>query len=236
MKTTRLFPRTYLWAIIPFIIIISSFYPSYWTKFFSVPFRYHVHGLTATCWYILVIVQPYLYQKNNLQLHRKLGLFGLFLAGGVVFSALQLLPFISSNPNIPPSLVNGILFIDFVALGGFVISVYFGIRNVKDTRIHGRWMVATVFWSLLPALIRFLNYPVGKIINLNMSFTEMVYLTNGLVFLSIGLIMFDDYRKEKVIYNSYSFIAIVMVIISVAYSYMIEAPWWGNLLKILLKN
>ncbi|GAA4268622.1 hypothetical protein GCM10022257_07230 [Hyunsoonleella aestuarii] len=158
------------------------------------------------------------------------------MAGGVVFSALQMLPFILSNPNLPPSLANGILFIDFVALGGFVISVYFGVRNVKDTRIHGRWMIATVFWSLLPALIRFLNYPVGKIVNWDLNFTELVYVTNGLVFLSMGLIILIDYSKEKIIYTSYSIIAIVMIIMSISYSYMVEAPWWGNFLKVLLKN
>ena len=164
MKTTKLFPKTHLWLVIPFIIIITSFYPSYWTKFFSVPFRFHVHGLTATGWYILVIIQPYLYQKNNLRLHRKLGLAGLFLAGGVIFSALQLLPFILSNPNIPPNIAYGIIYLDFVALGGFVISVYLGIRNVKNTRVHGRWMIATVFWSLLPVSYTHLTLPTTDVV------------------------------------------------------------------------
>ncbi|MCX2718010.1 hypothetical protein [Lentiprolixibacter aurantiacus] len=235
MKTTKLFPKTHLWLVIPFIIIITSFYPSYWTKFFSVPFRFHVHGLTATCWYILVIIQPYLYQRNNLRLHRRLGLAGLFLAGGVIFSALQLLPFILSNPNIPPNIVNGIIYLDIVALGGFVISVYLGIRNVKNTRVHGRWMIATVFWSLLPALVRFLNFPVGEIIDLNMSFTGLVYVTNTLVFLAAGVIMLDDYRKEKVVYKSFSFIAIVMVIVTLTYSYVAESSFWGNLLREMIK-
>ena len=236
MKSIKLFPRTYIWLIIPFLIIISSFYSSYWTKFFSVPFSFHVHGLTATCWYLLVIVQPYLYKRNNIRLHRRLGMFGLFLAGGVVFSALQMLPFILSNPNISPSLVNGIIFIDFFAIGGFAISVFFGIRNVKNTRVNGRWMIATVFWSLLPALIRFLNYPMAKITNGNINFTEIVYVTNGLIFLSIGLIIIDDYRKEKVIYTSYGIISILMVVMSISYSYFVEAQWWSNLLKVLIKS
>lgn len=233
----KLFPRTHIWLILPLIIVISGFLLTYWFRFLSVPFRQHVHGLTATCWFILVIVQPYLYQKNNIQLHRKIGLIGLFLAGGVIFSALQMLPF-NLTSGMPLNIAYGLIFMDFIALGGFTFSVYKAIRNVKNTRVHGRWMIASVLWSLQPALLRLINNPMSEITNGKppINFTEVIYLSNGLIFLSIGLIILDDYRKEKIIYSSYSIICIAMILMSLLYTYMSEAPWWGNLLQALLKN
>ncbi len=233
MKHNKLFPRAHIWLILPFIIVISGFYFSYWTKFLDVPFRFHVHALTATCWFILVIIQPYLYQKGNIKLHRKIGFIGLFLAGGVVFSMLQMFPFIL-NSGIPSDIAYGILFLDIIALGGFSFSLYMGIRNVKNTRVHGRWMIATVIWSFQPALIRL----IGKVTNgsFTLNFTELVYISNGLIFLSIALIMLDDYRKEKKFYSSYSMICVTMILMSFLYVYMTEAAWWGYFLDNLLKS
>lgn len=92
MSNKSLFPRTHLWLILPFVITISGFI-FYWMSFNNSPFRHHVHGLSATAWYLLVILQPYLYQQNKMQLHRKVGFLGLFLAGALVFSGLQNIPF-----------------------------------------------------------------------------------------------------------------------------------------------
>ena len=237
MDKNKLFPKTHIWLILPFIVVICGFYFSYWSKFLDVPFRQHIHGLTATCWFILVIVQPYLYQKGNIRLHRKIGLIGLFLAGGVVFSMLQMLPFILSS-GIPSDIAYGILFLDFIALGGFSFSIWMGIRNVKNIRIHGRWMVATVIWSFQPAVIRLIDFSIRKTTNGNspFNFTELVYISNAIIFLAIIIIMLDDYRKEKVIYSSYMVICITVILMSTLYSYITKASWWGYFLESVLKS
>lgn len=237
MNHNKLFPKTHIWLLLPFIIVISGFYFSYWAKFLDVPFRFHIHALAATFWFVLVIIQPYLYQKRNIKLHRKIGLIGLFLAGGVVFSMLQMFPFILSA-GIPSDIANGILFLDFVALIGFSFSIYMGIRNVKNTRVHGRWMIATVIWSFQPALIRLIQVIISRASNGDsaLNFTELVHLSNGIIFLSIAFIMLDDYKKEKKLYSSYGLICITMILMSFLYSYMTEASWWGSFLEALLKS
>ena len=90
---TKLFPKAHFWLLIPFFLTFAGFYLSYWSKFSEAPFRQHVHGLTATAWYLLVIVQPWLIHNKHPKYHRKLGIIGIFLAGGVVSSALQVMPY-----------------------------------------------------------------------------------------------------------------------------------------------
>ena len=84
------FQKAHLWLIIPFLIAFIGFYFSYWSKLKEAKFHQHLHGLSATAWYVLIIFQPFLYQRSKMNLHRKLGYIGVFLAGGVVFSAFKL--------------------------------------------------------------------------------------------------------------------------------------------------
>ena len=48
--------------------------------------------MTATAWFVLLIWQPRLATTGRLAQHRRNGLIGLFLAGGVVASSLLMLP------------------------------------------------------------------------------------------------------------------------------------------------
>ena len=105
MKTAQVVPReeisarpvyyrkAHLWLIVPFVITLLGFFPSYWSRFTDAPFRQHLHGLTATAWYLLLIVQPWLYHNEPIRYHRKVGFVSIFIAGGVVFSALLVIPF-----------------------------------------------------------------------------------------------------------------------------------------------
>lgn len=236
MSGKSLFPRTHLWLILPFVITISGFI-FYWMSFNNSPFRHHVHGLSATAWYILVIVQPYLYQQNKIQLHRKVGLLGLFLAGALVFSGLQNLPFTLSS-GAPIEMANGIIYLSFLQLTGFSFSVFMAIRFAKNTRVHGRWLVTTVFWPLLPALARIILAVIPKAAGfvITESFTVAIYLSHMLILLVLIVIMIDDYRKEKKVYLSYILLSVALIIMSLTYTYMSRTQWWGDFLQELLKQ
>lgn len=237
-KHKKLFPKAHIWLLLPFVITLCGFSFTYWSRFSSVPFRHHIHGLSATAWYLLVIIQPYLYQKGNLRLHRRLGLLGLALAGGVVLSSLQSLPHNLSHPSMSKNVAYGLIFMDFVVVAGFSASVFLAIKHVKNTSIHGRWMISTVLWALQPAIIRLIGFSLNGITDGNspLSFTQVVYLSNGLIFLSVGVIILLDYKREKVIYSSYATVCIAIVFMSSLYVYMTKAPWWGNFLENLLKH
>ena len=70
----NLFPKAHLWLLIPFVLTLAGFYLSYWSKFSEAPWRQHMHGLSATAWYVLVILQPWLIHNKPPNYHKKWGL------------------------------------------------------------------------------------------------------------------------------------------------------------------
>ena len=150
----------HLWLLVPFVIVLLGFTPGYWSKFLDAPWRHHLHGLTATLWFVLLILQPYLITRGHARQHRVYGMFALILAGAVAGSALNMIPYNLVNERLPDTAKYGLSFIDIVLVPGFVIAVVMAVINVKRTEDHARWMISTVFWAVSPGLFRLLFLPV----------------------------------------------------------------------------
>jgi uncharacterized membrane-anchored protein len=131
-----------------------------------------VHGISATLWYILVIVQPYLIiSKQSIQRHKTLGTIGIVLAGIVAGSAFTIIP--KNIDNVKELDINGFFnptfayfatLIDFVLVCMFIVSVSLAILSIKNKKLtdHVQWLMASVFFVLSPALLRILG--IGAII------------------------------------------------------------------------
>ena len=150
---------THLWLLIPFVVVIVGFLPPYWLRFTDAPFRQHLHGLTATAWFVLLIVQPYLVTRGHAAKHRLFGMIALLLAGAVAISALGTIPYNFVNERIPETGKYGLSFIDVVLVSGFAMAVIMAIKNARNVEDHARWMISTVFWALAPGTFRVLFIP-----------------------------------------------------------------------------
>ena len=53
-----------LWMLVPFGISVLGFSYSYCFNLANATFHQHVHGISATLWYVLVDVQPYLITRK----------------------------------------------------------------------------------------------------------------------------------------------------------------------------
>ena len=76
----------YLLALFPLAGL--AFWPSYLSQLRTAPGEFHLHGITATLWLILLVAQSWTMHSGKRSLHRTLGttslvLFPLFLMGGV---------------------------------------------------------------------------------------------------------------------------------------------------------
>lgn len=153
------FKNTHLWLLMPFAVVVLGFVPSYWLRFAEVPWRHHVHGLTATLWFILLVVQPYLITRGRAQQHRRFGMLALIVAGAVAASGINLIPHNLTNDFMPEFARYGLSFVDVVLIPGFAVSVVMAVVCAKRTEDHARWMISTVFWAVSPALFRLLLGP-----------------------------------------------------------------------------
>lgn len=151
--------NAHLWLTIPFVLIMLGFLPSYWLAFTEAAWRHHLHGLSATAWFILLIVQPYLVTRGRNETHRRFGLFALVLAGAVVASGLGAMPYNLTNENLPPEARYGLTFIDVVVVAGFTFAVVMAIRTPRKMEDHARWMISTAFWAVSPGLFRLYFVP-----------------------------------------------------------------------------
>jgi hypothetical protein len=225
---TRAFPNTHLWMVVPLIIATTGFYFTYWSVFSTVPFHQHLHALTATAWYVLLVVQPWIQKRNSAALHRKVGFVGLFLAGAVVFSALQIVRNNLTNDNLNPVLRYGLTWGDLLFLAGFSHAVLMAMWQSKNTAVHARYMIASAIWALLPALSRLIYFPLLIAFGFPppISFLTVVYCSSALLLMSVGIAIATDHRREGRIYTSYVVLCLGVLSFSLSAAYMGTATWW----------
>ena len=224
------FDKVHIWLLLALIIVLVGFWPSYFAKPFQVSFRHHVHGISASIWFILLIIQPYLYSNKNIQLHRKLGKFSLIVAGAVIASGLLMIPHLFSS-SFTLVEVRKIIFFDTLNISGFAVSVLMGVVNYKDVQIHGRWMLTTAFWALKPALARLLGHTfIANGIDLYFDDPSLI-----LIFFTLLLLLIRDYVKENKIYGSYAFLSITYLVMLILNDYIANSSWWASLTDLIFK-
>lgn len=194
----------HLWMLIPFVISILGFSYSYFSKLSSATFHQHIHGISATLWYVLVIVQPFLItRKKNILLHITLGTIGIILAGIVAGSALAIIP--KNIDNVKELDVNGFFnptfayfatLIDFLLISMFVISVALAILSIKKKNLsdHVQWLMASVFFVLSPGLARLLGLIAITVNKGNMDGISLEKLATPTMLIMIALIAFYYYK------------------------------------------
>jgi len=144
-----------------FPLILLAFWPGYFGMLRDAPFALHAHGITASCWLMLVTAQSWSIHARRASLHRSLGLatfviVPLFAAagllairGGVALAQMRSDPFHSAY-GVPLALV------DLASLMTFLILVGTALAARRRLWTHGGAMLATVFLVLPPILGRLL--------------------------------------------------------------------------------
>jgi hypothetical protein len=210
---TEPYRNFHLWMLLPFAITLLGFAFSYFSRLGEATFHQHVHGLSATLWYILVLVQPWLVtRRGDVKRHRLYGAFATLVAGIVAGSALTIIPkniddVTTLDPNgfFNPTFAYFACIIDLVLIGLFIASVMMAIVAMKrrDLPGHVQWMMASVFAVLSPALARMLG--TGMIIanQGNMEGITLIGLTLPSVVVMLALITLFYWRFGSFRHPSY---------------------------------
>ena len=189
--------NVHLWLLIPLVIVVLGFMRSYYLKFPDVPWAHHLHLVTATAWYLLVVAQPWLATHGHLERHRRWGLFGVFLAGMVVASALVGLTGNIENagraempPIVSATFFYGVTFADLVTIAGFSAAVVIAVLKRRQLDDHAKWMISSVLWVLFPALVRLMVLPVGLVLGFEgLTFIQVIYITVPLLLVVMAYLL-----------------------------------------------
>ncbi len=153
-------------AILALVIVFAGFAKTYYMKaaFGTPEIRplVHLHGLVMTLWFSLFIVQCWLVGSRKIQLHKRLGIFGAFLALVLVvvgvttgISAAKL----GHSPG-PPPLV--FLVVPLGDMVNFSVLIGLGLAMRANREAHRRLMLLGTLAILTAAIARI---PVGFIHN-----------------------------------------------------------------------
>ena len=156
--------RAHWYLLALFALSLLAFWPQYLSQFPTAPVAFHLHGMTAGLWLLLLIAQSLTISRGDRALHRTLGLislalFPMFLAGGVgIFLGMaerfvaRATPF---HALFPPRLA----LLDAVAVAGFAWFYFQGLRHRRTVQLHARYMLATPIFLMPPILGRLMPFP-----------------------------------------------------------------------------
>jgi hypothetical protein len=143
-----------------------AFWPGYLSTIGTSPWSYHLHGITATMWLLLLAIQSWSISQDKRKFHRSNGLvsfalFPLFLAGGATIFVGMAERFVEASTPFyqlyPPRLA----WLDFVAIAGLAFFYFQALRYRRFVGKHSSYLLATAIFLLPPILGRLAPIPMG---------------------------------------------------------------------------
>lgn len=141
--------QPWLWFALALALAVFGFWPSFLSTLGTVPPHLLVHGLSATLWMMLPVVQALLIWKRKRVLHRRIGYASLALAAVVALSGLRVVQTMILNEGVDdPGTVKFVL-LDLTGIVLFVVFLALAIRAARrrDIGLHLRLMACT---ALIP--------------------------------------------------------------------------------------
>jgi hypothetical protein len=141
-------------------LVIAAFWPLYLSRPFAAVDAYtHLHALTGTLWFGLLIAQPLLIQSRRHALHRALGrssyvLAPLFMAAAMLLSHYRL----ASMSETTFAAEGYSHYLPFYATVVFGVAYALGLLHRRVPRAHGRFMLLTAMPLVDPVFGRVLFF------------------------------------------------------------------------------
>lgn len=181
------------------------------------PWWVHLHGILMLAWLGLLIVQPTLEARGNMDLHRRLGWAGAVLAtlitGIAIYTGLASLVLNRFPPFFTPPYFLMLTTVEALTFGAMVMAA---IRRRGDTEWHRRLMIGATIIILEPALGRILPIPLMG------AWAEPAVGLGQL--LAVAIIAAHDRRTRGTVHPATWTIAAVVVAVRVAISLLAMTP------------
>ncbi len=228
MAKSKFYKNVYIYLTIGLIIVFLGFSTSYFGRLSQSALPYHIHGISATLWMIILIVQPFLYTHSKLKVHKYLGWSTLILVPTLVLAGMEMIRLMIQNQkNYPPDIVYNLAFIDVTTLLGFVLLYVLALHFRKRLRLHARLMVCTLFGPLVPALTR-----VFFILNLADDFNQSLTFSFAVVEIVLLFIIWIE-RKQKEAKLTYLPVLIFTIFQHLLMYFAGNWSWWSSLVNTL---
>ena len=147
----------YVLSLLPLAAL--AFWPNYLSKMGSAGAAYHVHGLTATMWLLLLAAQSWSIHRGDRAWHRSAGaasllLFPLFLAGGAGIFIGMAERYVEAASPFYTMYAPRLAWLDFVGVGGVAYFYFQAMKWRRKVHVHAGYLLATAIFLMPPIVGR----------------------------------------------------------------------------------
>lgn len=170
------------------VATIIGFWPSYFGNLGSAPMAFHIHGIIAMAWVVLLIFQSWSIHSKRIKLHRSTGLASFVLlplmTGSLVMIAnVSAAGFLDGSPyyDLVGPVFGYATLIPFIA---YLVLYCQALRHRREVYLHAGYMLGTAFFMWEPAAARLL---VGFVPPLEISGPEDFH--NAIHAIALGIVL-----------------------------------------------
>ena len=129
-------------------VIVAGFWPSYFAAKEAVPWQFHAHGVAASIWVLMVLVQSWTVHKEQLPIHRAVGkssliLFPFLIGGLAAIIDLTAKGFVAADSPVRTTFGGQFLIGLALALAAYVVLYYRALKYRRKVWVHSGYMLAT---------------------------------------------------------------------------------------------
>lgn len=195
------------WVLALIALTMFAFWSGYLSQLKKAPLEFHLHGITAFLWMVLVALQSWSIHGKHRDLHRDVGLasfglFPLFLASNLLIAVGMAKRFVEQESPFHAEYGARLAPLDVVSVLGIAYFFYMALRWRRKVHLHARYMLATLVFLINPIVGRALtNVPPLQINGPEQLylFAEAVRIGNAAIILLL-LVLYSSSRKHGRVY------------------------------------
>jgi hypothetical protein len=136
------------YVLVCIAVIAAGFWPSYFGVWSTVPWQFHAHGVAASIWVTMVLMQSWTVHKQQLPIHRAVGKSSLFLFPFLIGGLTAIIDLTGKGfvAGDGPSRVEygGQFLIGLaLAIAAYVVLYYRALKYRRKVWVHSGYMLAT---------------------------------------------------------------------------------------------
>jgi len=142
------YARAPYYMLVVIAVIVAGFWPSYFSVWGTVPWQFHAHGVAASIWVLIVLIQSWTVHHGQLPLHRAVGKSSLllfpFLIGGLAAIIDVTGKGFVSGDGLSRQLFGAQFLIGLaLAMAAYVTLFYRALKHRRKVWVHSGYMLAT---------------------------------------------------------------------------------------------
>lgn len=139
------------WVAGVIAVILSGFWPSYWSVLGGSRWQFHLHGAISSLWVTMVLFQSWAVRKQQLPLHRAVGTSSLFLFPLLIGGLMGIIDVTAKNflggdaAAHPVTMMFGPAFLGglVVAVAAYLTLFYRALKHRRSVWSHAGYMLGT---------------------------------------------------------------------------------------------